>query len=153
MIDIRARTGTRSPITKTMSVSSTEPDPGATVPPYRRSWRAKFRDAFRGLKLGVRGHSSFFVHFFVATVVLAAAATFGIDWIGWCILMGSITAVISAELFNSAIEVLCRVMDVEKRERGKVPLDIAAGAVLAVSIGAAIIGGIVFTVRLIDMSR
>jgi hypothetical protein len=41
----------------------------------RRSWRAKFAAAFRGLKLGVRGHSSFFVHFFFAALVLAAAVS------------------------------------------------------------------------------
>ena len=121
--------------------------------PRRRAWRAKFQDAFRGLKLGVRGHSSFFVHFFIAAVVLAAAATFNVDWIGWCILLGCITAVIGAELFNSAIEVLCRVLEVERHEGGKAPLDIASGAVLAVSIGAAIIGAIVFAARLWGMPR
>ena len=34
----------------------------------RRSWGAKFAAAFRGIKLGVRGHSSFFVHFFFAAI-------------------------------------------------------------------------------------
>lgn len=29
-----------------------------------RSWKEKFEASFRGAKLGVRGHSSFFVHFF-----------------------------------------------------------------------------------------
>ncbi len=132
-----------------------EPSDDSATPasPRRRSWPAKFQDAFRGLKLGVRGHSSFFVHFFVATVVLAAAATFGIDWVGWCILFGCITAVIVAELFNSAIEVLCRVLEIERLPNGKAPLDIAAGAVLATSIGASIIGAVVFAVRLVEMSR
>ena len=40
----------------------------------KRAWRAKFGDAMRGLKLGIRGHSSFFVHFFFSALVLAAAA-------------------------------------------------------------------------------
>jgi diacylglycerol kinase len=128
-------------------------EPPSRPAPRRRAWRAKFQDAFRGLKLGVRGHSSFFVHFFVAAVVLAAAATFNVDWIGWCILIGCIAAVIAAELFNSAIEVLARVLHLEQHEGGKAPLDIAAGAVLAVSLGAALIGAIVFAVRLWEMAR
>jgi diacylglycerol kinase len=124
------------------------------VPPAlkrRRSWRAKFGDAFRGLKVGVRGHSSFFVHFFVATVVIAAAATLTVGYVRWCILIACITAVITVELFNSAIEILCRVMEVEMRPNGKAPLDIASGAVLSVSIGASIIGTIVFVTRLIEL--
>ncbi len=121
-------------------------------PPRRRSWRAKFQDAFRGIKLGVRGHSSFFVHFFVTAVVIAAAATLRMDLVEWCILLGCITAVIAAELFNSAFEILCRVIEIEKHPNGKQPLDIAAGAVLATTIGAAIVGGIIFVAQLIELS-
>ena len=121
------------------------------APPHRRSWVKKFDDAFRGLKLGVRGHSSFFVHFFLATVVIAAAAILRLSLEQWCILLGCITAVIAAELFNSAIEILCRVIEIERLPNSKAPLDIAAGAVLAVSIGASVIGAIIFAARLIEL--
>jgi diacylglycerol kinase len=136
-----------------LMTAATPPDTGApfTVPPHRRSWLTKFDDAFRGLKLGVRGHSSFFVHFFMATVVIAAAATLRVGLVQWCILLGCLTAVIAAELFNSTIEILCRVIEIERLPNGKAPLDIAAGAVLAVSIGASIIGAIVFIARLIEL--
>ena len=132
---------------------STPPQSGvpSPAPPRRRSWVKKFDDAFRGMKLGVRGHSSFFVHFFIATVVIAAAATLRVKLEHWCILLGCITAVIAAELFNSAIEILCRVIEIERLPNGKAPLDIAAGAVLAVSIGAAVIGAIVLAARLIEL--
>ena len=125
--------------------------PGSSpAPPRRRSWSRKFADAFRGLKLGVRGHSSFFVHFFVTTVVIAAAAILRVKLEHWCILLGCITAVFAAELFNSAIEVLCRTIEIERLPNGKAPLDIAAGAVLAVSIGSAVIGAIVFVADLVE---
>ena len=127
------------------------PENSSPPPPRRRSWSAKFADAFRGLKLGVRGHSSFFVHFFLALVVLAAAVTLRLGLLQWCMLIGCITAVIAAELFNSAIEVLCRTLEVERLPQGRAPLDIAAGAVLAVSIGAAVIGVIVFAARLVEL--
>lgn len=119
--------------------------------PGRRGWSAKFADALRGVKLGVRGHSSFFVHGFAAAVVIVAAAILNLDLLEWCLLLASITAVFAAELFNSAIEILARVIELERRPGGKDPLDIAAGAVLTVAIGAAIIGIIIFATRLKQM--
>ena len=79
----------------------------------RRSWRAKFGDAFRGLKLGIRGHSSFFVHFFFAALVVAAAVVFHCTPPEWCLLLGCIGLVLTAEMFNSAIETLFRGLDDE----------------------------------------
>jgi len=109
-----------------------------------RRWRDKFREAFRGLKLGVRGHSSFSVHFFFAALVLATALALEFDWFEWCLVLGCVGAVIAAELFNSAIETLFHGLDAETKGRIKGCLDIAAGAVLAVSLTAGIIGLIVF---------
>jgi diacylglycerol kinase len=114
----------------------------------RRPWRAKFAAAFRGLKLGVRGHSSFFVHFFFAALVLAAAAVLQCDLYQWCILLGCIGLVLTAELFNSALETLFRGLDQETKERAWPALDIAAGAVLLASITASVVGLIVFLSRL-----
>src|SRR5437660_9118509 len=110
----------------------------------RRSWRAKFGDAFRGLKLGVRGHSSFFVHFFFAALVLATAIVLGCDPLEWCVLIGCIGMVLTAELFNSAVETLFRGLDEATRSRVWPCLDIAAGAVLLASLFAVVIGCIVF---------
>lgn len=116
----------------------------ATKKPRRR-WKDKFGEAFRGIKLGVRGHSSFSVHFFFAALVLAAAAVFRCGVIQWCILLGCIGMVITAELFNSAIEALFHgLADEESKRRCRPCLDIAAGAVLVASIFAAIIGLLVF---------
>lgn len=117
----------------------------------RRSWKSKFRDAFRGLKLGVRGHSSFFVHFFFAVLVLAAGVVLRCRALEWCLLFGCIGMVLTAELFNSAIETIYRGMDEETKACIRPCLDIAAGAVLLASIAAAIIGIIVFVGRLIDL--
>ena len=135
-------------------MSSEPPSPAAgaeSQAPRRRRWRAKFAEAFRGLRLGIRGHSSFLVHFPMAALVIATAAILQVDLIRWCILIGCIVAVIAAELFNSAIEILCRVLEIERLPNGRAPLDIAAGAVLAVAIGAAIIGCTIFAVRLIEL--
>jgi diacylglycerol kinase len=114
----------------------------------RRAWRAKFHDAFRGLKLGIRGHSSFSVHFFFAVLVIAAAIVFRCEFLDWCLLLGCIGLVLMAELFNSAIETLFHGLDERTKPRALATLDIAAGAVLAASITAALIGCMVFLHRL-----
>lgn len=114
----------------------------------RRPWKEKFRDAFRGLKLGVRGHSSFFIHFFFAALVVAGALVLRCEPQQWCLLLGCIGLVLTAELFNSAIETLFHGLDPASKARTKTCLDIAAGAVLMASLTAAIIGTIVFLQRL-----
>jgi len=116
-----------------------------------RKWADKFREAFRGMKLGVRGHSSFFVHFFFAALAIAAALALGCDRIEWCLVIGCIGMVMTAELFNSAIETLFHGLDDETKNRIHGCLDIAAGAVLATGLTAAIIGTLIFGNRLLVM--
>ena len=108
-----------------------------------RRWRDKFREAFRGVKRGVRGHSSFSVHFFFAALVLEC------DRVEWCLVVGCVGLVLTAELFNSAIETLFHGLDAESKGRIQGCLDIAAGAVLVAGLTAAVVGAIVFGHRLL----
>src|SRR6185295_2500721 len=104
-------------------------DPSTDDPPPkpRRKWRAKFGYAFRGVKRGVRGHSSFSVHIFAAALVVAGAAVLRCDWLEWCLLLGCIGFVFVAELFNSAVEALFHGQDESVKSRNYTALDIAAG--------------------------
>jgi diacylglycerol kinase len=127
----------------------------ADRPPARkkpRRWREKFREAFRGMKRGVRGHSSFYAHFFFAALVTAAAVALDCGWVEWCLLLGCVGMVLTAELFNSAIETLFHGLDAESKARIVGCLDIAAGAVLMASVTAAVVGTIVFVRRLMALS-
>jgi diacylglycerol kinase len=116
-----------------------------------RSWFRKFRDAFRGLKVGVRGQSSFFVHFFVATVVLVSAAVLQVGLVEWCLLLLCITIVLAAEMFNSALESMAKAITGENHPHLGNSLDIASAAVLTASIGASVVGSIIFVNRLADI--
>src|SRR5205807_993654 len=82
-----------------------------------RRWRDKFREAFRGIKLGMRGHSSFSVHFFAAAGALAACVALDCRVAEWCLIVLCIGFVFVAELFNSAIETLLHGLDAETRSR------------------------------------
>jgi diacylglycerol kinase len=113
-----------------------------------RLWRDKFRDAFRGLKQGVRGQSSFFVHLFFATAVIVAGLVLQVDRIEWCILLLCIGGVLTAEMANSAIESMAKAITHESNPHVGGALDIGGAAVLIASIIAAVIGSIIFLHRL-----
>jgi diacylglycerol kinase len=113
-----------------------------------RSWANKFRDAFRGVKAGVRGQSSFFAHFFIAAVVVAAGVVLGVTAVEWCLLALCIAGVITAEMFNSALESMAKAITGEDNPHLGNSLDIAGAAVLTASIGAAVVGSIIFIPRL-----
>lgn len=114
----------------------------------KRPWTAKFRDALRGWKLGIRGHSSFFVHFFFSALVLAAAGIMRCELEQWCLLIFCIGLVLTAELFNSAVETLFCGLDEATKDKTWQCLDISAGAVLMASVFAMVIGAAVFLNRL-----
>lgn len=125
------------------------PTDGPRRPRGRRSWRDKFREAARGVKLGVRGHSSFSVHFFFAALALAASAVLGLDVWEWCVVVVCVGGVLTCELVNSAIETLFHGLDDESKGRITGCLDIAAGAVLVAGLTAAVVGTLVFGRKLL----
>jgi len=115
-------------------------------PPGRRarSWPEKFRDAFRGVFLGVWGQNSFLVHSFFTIAALVAATVFQISLVEWLIVGLCIVTVWTAEMFNSALERLARAVNIKYDPHIRDALDIGSGAVLVAALGAATIGGILF---------
>ena len=126
-------------------------EPEVAPPRRRRPWHDKFKFALRGVKWGVRGHSSFSVHFFFTVLVVAAAIVLQCELWEWYVLLGCIGFVLVAELFNSAIETLFRHLDTKTQARTWPALDIAAGAVLWISLTAALVGTLLFTRRLLEI--
>lgn len=114
-------------------------------PAGERSWGEKFRDAVHGVKEGVRGQSSFFLHFFIAAAVIATGAVLRVDNLAeWCVLLLCIAIVLTAEMFNSAFESLAKSITHDVDPHVGRALDIGSGAVLIASIGAAVVGTCVF---------
>jgi len=114
-----------------------------------RRWRDKFAESFDGLRRGIQGQSSFFVHGFFMTLAVAGLLLLGCDSVEWCLIFGCIGLVLSLELMNSAIETLFRGFPAEARDRTFGALHISAAAVLTASTTAVAIGGIVFGRRLV----
>ncbi len=108
----------------------------------RRGWIGKFTAAGRGIVDGVRGQSSFFVHVPVAVAVVLAAALLRLSPERWCLLLICIGVVMSAELFNSALEWMSRAIADQHDANIERALNIASGAVLVAAVTAAAVGAI-----------
>ena len=63
-----------------------------------------------------------------------------------------IFSVLTAELFNSALETLARVVTRDRDETLGAALDIASAAVLITAAGAVIVGGIIFVPKLVALA-
>lgn len=117
----------------------------------RRTWQQKFADAFRGCSRAFRSQSSFAVHVTVAVAVVAAAAWFRVAAIEWCLLSLAIGGVLTAEVFNTALESLARGPGSRRHPRLRDALDMASAAVLTAAATAAIVGVVVFAPRLLAL--
>jgi diacylglycerol kinase len=113
-----------------------------------RPWRRKFADAGRGLKVAAGTQSSVRAHLAAAALVVAAAAGFGCSAGEWAVLLLSAGMVLTAELLNTAVELLFRGLPQADRDRVFHSLDVAAGAVLVASLFAAAVGLVVLGPKL-----
>ncbi len=104
------------------------------------SWPRKFGVAFSGLFWAIRSQSSFWIHIPIAITVIVLAAVLQVELWRWVVLVLTITVVFAAELLNSAIELLVKVLHPESDQQIGRALDVSAAGVLATAIGAIVVG-------------
>ena len=121
------------------------------APPRRRSFVARFTDAFRGLWRAARTQPSLAVHFTAAAAVTTLAAGFRVAAWEWAALTMAIGMVVVAEVFNTAIESLARGPGSRRHPRLRDALDMSAAAVLVAAATAVALGLIVFVPRLLAL--
>lgn len=118
----------------------------------KQNFSNTFKNARKGMRLSIKSERNIRVHLFTAALVLITAYCLNFSIIKFCILLLTIAGVISAEMFNSAIEFsldaifhnrYCRMVGMAK--------DIAAGAVMLVTISAVMIGVLLFTPPIIQL--
>jgi diacylglycerol kinase len=103
-------------------------------------WSQKFGHAVRGVKIAIRNESSLRVHWLVTIGVILTGMMLELTSTSWCLLTLCIVVVLMAEMFNTAIERVCQVITQEQNHQIRDALDISAGAVLLVAVGAVIVG-------------
>ena len=111
-----------------------------------------FRFAFKGIAYAFKAEHNMWIHLAAAVAAVTASAAFQISRHDWIFVIIAIALVFSAELFNSAIEYMCDVVQPEKSFAVEKAKDIAAAAVLVTALCAAIIGLAVFAPHLLSLS-
>ena len=104
----------------------------------------RFKYAFHGLNYFFRIEGNAIIHTLAALTAIGMGVYFGIDKASWLAIIIAIILVFSAEIFNTAIEMLCDHISPEWNEKIKMVKDLAAGAVLVAAVGSMVIGLIVF---------
>jgi len=116
--------------------------------------RKRFRSlryALRGIREMLRTEVNARIHLLATVIVIVVGLLLHIDRIEWLAVTLSITAVWVAEAFNTAFESLCDVTSEEFHPMVERAKDVAAGAVLASSIGALVVAVLVFGDRLVAL--
>jgi diacylglycerol kinase len=103
-----------------------------------------FRFAFKGIYVFFKEETHAKIHLLATCVVIFLGFFFHIATWEWCVCLLCIGAILSAEAFNSALERLTDLVSPEYHPLAGKTKDLAAGAVLLLSIFAAAIGLIVF---------
>lgn len=110
-----------------------------------------FKYAIQGIISSIKVERNIKIHFIIALLVILGGIILQISNIEWLMCIALIFVVISAELFNTAIEITLDVVMPEKNSKVKKAKDISAGAVLMVSIGAAVIGIMIFVPKILSL--
>jgi diacylglycerol kinase (ATP) len=109
-----------------------------------RSRIMSFRYALEGLRLALVTQHNFRIHLVAAMSAIGLGLLWQISADDWRWLVVAIAIVLAAGLINTSFEHLCDLVQPELHASVRAAKDVAAGAVLTVSLAAAIIGIMVF---------
>ncbi len=99
-----------------------------------------FFNAFCGIGASIKSEAHLRFHIMIAVLISIFAYFYGLDEKGWAVLILTIGAVISAELFNTAVEKAVDTATSEILPSAKLSKDAAAGAVLVLSLCSVFVG-------------
>ena len=119
----------------------------ATV--YRQALNRTFINAFNGIQHFFKTERNGKIQASVSIFVVLAGLYVKLSSFEWIITLLCIGAVLSLEMLNSALEQLCNIVHSEYHPVIKIIKDVAAGAVLSVSIISSVIGAIIFIPKLL----
>ncbi len=108
-----------------------------------------FLFAINGIAHVFRTQINMRIHIVISIITLGLSFYFHLSLIELCIILFCIGSVLAAELFNTSLEYNIDLSTPEFNKKAGQAKDMAAGAVLVVSIMAALIGLIIFVPHLI----
>ena len=117
------------------------------MPTKKPSLSRPFSFAFSGIWEAIKAERNIKIHLFLATLAILLGLILGINRLEWLVIILIISAVLVAEILNSAIEEICNIIKRENHldyQETKFIRDASAGAVLILAIASVIIGAIIF---------
>jgi diacylglycerol kinase (ATP) len=110
-----------------------------------KNWLDSLNCAIEGILWAVKNERHIRYHFVTAIAVLLLALFFRVTALEFFLLILAAVLVIFAELVNTAVEALVDLVTSDYHELAKRAKDVAAGAVLVTSVGAATLGYLVLS--------
>lgn len=118
-----------------------------------RTLLKSFSWAIEGIIYAVRTQRNMRIHVAAAVLVLGAGVFFRVGRVEFVVLLVTVTAVLVAELLNTAIEATIDLVAVTHDPLAKIAKDVAAAAVLVASVAAIVVGYQVFFDRLTALTQ
>ena len=118
------------------------------------SWKKRalsFKYAWQGFKSLIGSEHNSWIHFTVASLVIAGGVIWKVSLTEWCLLVLCIGLVIAAEALNSAIEALADKISPDKDPLIGKAKDLGAFAVLFLSMASVCIGLLIFVPKIFNL--
>lgn len=104
-----------------------------------------FKYAFSGVGYAFMHNQNLRIHFLAAITVVIAGFYFNVTDLEKWILGFTILLALCSEMINTSIEEMIDLITTEHRKEAKAAKDVGAGMVLVSSLGALVVGVIIFT--------
>lgn len=112
-----------------------------------RQHTISFKHAFDGLLWAFSTQPNFRVHMLLSLCAIALGYIFQITPVEWTIIVFTIVLGIAGELINTSLEAITDLVTQEWKKEAKIAKDVAAGMMLFIAFGAAIVAMIIFGPR------
>ena len=120
------------------------PKKNGVVKTKAKKFANSFKYAGQGIVSSFLSERNMKIHVVIMLLVIVMGMLLKINRYEWVACILCFAVVISGELFNTAIETVVDMVMPYKNEKAKLAKDVAAGGVLILAIGAAIVGLIIF---------
>jgi len=111
--------------------------------PYKANLCASFKHAFEGLGYVLYHERNARLHLLAAVLVVAMSVWLQLSHLEWALIIAAIGLVFTGEMLNTVVELTIDLISPKENLLAKQAKDVAAGAILAASMVAMIIGIIV----------
>ena len=103
-----------------------------------------FQYALTGIAYLLKTQYNFWIHIGLTALTIVFGVILKINFSEWCLIIFAIGFVLSAEAFNTALEVLTDLVSPQYNEKAKIVKDVSAAGVLLSTLTSLAIGFIVF---------